>query len=69
MGGIKYEIPDEHNCSDDDSDIPKDYDDSSISAQAPREKLDTDYPNSLVEARVTLDKEKLQFKQKKKQGY
>ena len=56
-GGTKYEIPDEDNCSDEDSDVSEEYGDSLISTQVESEELDSEDPNCLNEARVALDKE------------
>ena len=67
-GGTKYEIPDEDNCSDEDSDVSEDYGDSSISTQVESEELDSEDPNCLSEARVALDKEKPQSKHKQRAG-
>ncbi len=53
-GRAKYELPDEHNNSGDDSDVSEDFNDSTIPAQAAGEEPDTDGPDSLVEAKVTF---------------
>ena len=64
-GRTKYELPDEHNNSGDDSDVSEDVAHSSNSAQAAGEECDiVDDPDNLVEAKVMLDKKTSQSQQK-----
>ena len=63
--GTMYEIYDEHNCSDEYSEVSKNHGDSSISAQAAGESLNTDDPNSLVDAKWHWTRKKSNPRRKK----